>query len=152
MFIAIALHVLAAVIWVGGMFFAYVCLRPAATQLLETPPRLALWIHTFQHFFFWIWIAILILPATGQFMIGYLGGMAAMRTYIHIMMMLGYIMIALYLYLYFVPFSRLKKAVSNSDWPQGGKQLRRIRQIVAINLSLGLIVIVVATAGRWVSI
>ena len=28
--LALALHVLGAVVWVGGMFAAYVCLRPAA--------------------------------------------------------------------------------------------------------------------------
>ena len=27
--IAVALHLVAAVIWVGGMFLIYVCLRPA---------------------------------------------------------------------------------------------------------------------------
>jgi len=30
MIVAISLHLLSAVIWVGGMFFAYVALRPAA--------------------------------------------------------------------------------------------------------------------------
>ena len=43
MAIAIALHLLAAVIWVGGMFFAYMALRPAAASLLEPPLRLPLW-------------------------------------------------------------------------------------------------------------
>ena len=39
---ALTLHILGAVVWVGGMFAAYVCLRPAAGAL-EPPQRLKLW-------------------------------------------------------------------------------------------------------------
>ncbi len=39
--LAFLLHVLSAVVWVGGMFFAYLCLRPAAAAL-STPERVAL--------------------------------------------------------------------------------------------------------------
>ena len=36
--VGIALHTLAAVIWVGGMFFAYLVLRPSAGALARNPP------------------------------------------------------------------------------------------------------------------
>lgn len=39
--LAITLHVLSAVVWVGGMFFAWMALRPVAASLLEPPPRVA---------------------------------------------------------------------------------------------------------------
>jgi len=39
MAIAAALHALAAIVWVGGMFFAHQCLRPA---LADQPPPLRL--------------------------------------------------------------------------------------------------------------
>ena len=61
----IALHLLAAVVWVGGMFFAYMALRPVAATLLEPPQRLPLWTQTFMRFFPWVWLAILLLTATG---------------------------------------------------------------------------------------
>jgi uncharacterized membrane protein len=38
---ALALHILGAVVWVGGMFAIYVCLRPALSTL-EPPQRLRL--------------------------------------------------------------------------------------------------------------
>jgi uncharacterized membrane protein len=38
------LHVLAALVWVGGMFFAWMVLRPAAVKALEGPARLTLWV------------------------------------------------------------------------------------------------------------
>ena len=45
MAVLLALHVLAAVIWVGGMFFAYMVLRPSAGPLESASrhrPRLLL--------------------------------------------------------------------------------------------------------------
>jgi len=48
--IASVLHVVAAVIWVGGMFFAYVCLRPAVGAL-EPPARCRLWRVALGRFF-----------------------------------------------------------------------------------------------------
>ena len=43
MALLIAVHTLSAVVWVGGMFFAWMCLRPVAAQQLEPPARLRLW-------------------------------------------------------------------------------------------------------------
>ena len=39
--VALALHIFGAVVWVGGMFAIYVCLRPALSTL-EPPQRLRL--------------------------------------------------------------------------------------------------------------
>ena len=41
--IALFLHVVSDVIWIGGMFLAYVVVRPAAIEVLEPPQRLKLW-------------------------------------------------------------------------------------------------------------
>ncbi len=49
--IAISLHLLASVIWVGGMFFAFMFLRPAAANLLEAEQRFPLWANVFKRFF-----------------------------------------------------------------------------------------------------
>ncbi|MGN5479437.1 hypothetical protein ACTMU2_28655 [Cupriavidus basilensis] len=53
--ILLFLHVTAAVVWVGGMFFAYLCLRPVAGQVLDPPSRLQLWRGVFDRFFRWVW-------------------------------------------------------------------------------------------------
>src|SRR5215208_2867659 len=110
MFILVALHILAAVVWVGGMFFAHLMLRPAAAQLLEPSMRLDLWRGVFERFFPWVWLAVILLPLTGYWMIfGYLGGMANIGWHINIMQALGIIMILLYLHLYFAPYRRLRR-------------------------------------------
>lgn len=150
MMIALALHLLAAVIWVGGMFFAYLCLRPAAAALLEPPQRLTLWNQVFARFFCWVWVAVVALPLTGYWMIfaGF-GGMANVGWSIHVMQGIGLVMIAIYLLLYFGPYSALDLAVANQRWPEAGAALNRIRQLVLTNLALGIITVAVAGAGRW---
>lgn len=55
---AILLHIIAAVISVGCMFFAYMALRPVAAPLLEPPVRLMLWSQVFQRFFPRVWTSI----------------------------------------------------------------------------------------------
>jgi uncharacterized membrane protein len=147
---AIALHTLSAIVWVGGMFFAYMCLRPVAASQLEPPQRLPLWIGTFGRFFPWVWGIILLLPLTGFGMAhGMFGGMGQWPLYVHLMMGLGIVMIMIYLHVFFAPFRRLKEAVANGDFKEGGRRLGQIRQLVGINLILGLLVSVIASAGRY---
>jgi uncharacterized membrane protein len=148
--IAIALHLIAAVIWVGGMFFAYVALRPVAGQLLEPPVRLQLWSQTFARFFVWVWISIIVLPLTGYWLIFSIwGGFEGTDITIKLMHAIGWLMILIYLFLFFVPYRRLKQSVANQDFKTAGDSLALIRKIVAVNLTLGLIVVVIAGGGRY---
>jgi uncharacterized membrane protein len=82
---ALALHILGAVVWVGGMFAIYVCLRPALGEL-EPPQRLRLMRTTFGKFFPWVWIAILLLLVSGYWMVLVtFGGFAGVRVHVHLM-------------------------------------------------------------------
>jgi uncharacterized membrane protein len=150
MAIAITLHLLAAIIWVGGMFFAYLALRPVAASLLEPPLRLPLWSQVFAKFFPWVWISVVILLATGVWMVlSYFGGFGKTGLYIHLMAGLGILMMLLFMHVFFVPYRRLNKALIENNYPEAGKRLAQIRVIIAINLTLGLIVSVVGSAGKY---
>jgi uncharacterized membrane protein len=149
MSLAIALHVLSVVVWVGGMFFAYMALRPAAVEVLEPPLRLQLWVATFKRFFPWVWLAITLILVSGYWMIFKFGGFGNLPLYIHVMNGLGLLMMAIYLHVFFVPFQRLRKAVSAEIWADGGKHLGQIRMLVGINTILGLLTIAIATGGRY---
>ncbi|MGK0405475.1 MAG: putative membrane protein [Oleispira sp.] len=149
MFIAISLHILAATIWVGGMFFAYSFLRPVVASVLEPPLRLTVWVGVFSKFFNWVWLSIILLIATGHYMIAQLGGLASVGKHVHIMMLLGYIMMGIFMHVYFAPFKRLKAAVVLQDWPTAGNNLNVIRKRVLLNLVLGLVTILIASAGRY---
>ena len=151
MALAITLHLLAAVIWVGGMFFAYMALRPVAGKLLEAPIRQALWAGVFKRFFPWVWASIVVLLSSGFWMIfAELGGMANAGTHVHIMLGLGVLMILLFMHVYFGPFRRLKQAVEEKNGETGAAKLNQIRLLIKINLILGLLVVIIASAGRYI--
>jgi len=143
------LHLLSAVVWVGGMFFAYMFLRPVAASQLEPPVRLTLWVGVFKKFFPFVWLSILFLPLTGYLMIFDIwGSMAATPLYVHIMNGLGIVMILIYLHVYFAPFKRLKEAVIKQDWQEGGRNLNIIRKMVGMNTMIGLLTIIIVAGGR----
>ena len=68
MSLALTFHILAAVIWIGGMFFAHVVLRPSAGAL-DLPTRLALWDRVLGRFFMWVWLSIVALLLSGFAMV-----------------------------------------------------------------------------------
>ena len=151
LFIASVLHVAAVVIWVGGMFFAYGCLRPVAAAQLEPPARLTLWAGVFERFFPWVWAAIIAILASGFWLIfGALGGMGAAGVHVHIMLGLGSLMMLIFLHVFFAPYRRLTRAVAARDWPAGGKALSQIRILVGINTVLGLLTTLVGAGGRYI--
>ena len=146
---SLVLHMLSAVFWVGGMLFAHMFLRPVAAAQLEPPVRLTLWVGVFNRFFPIVWLSVLFLPLTGYMMLFDIwGSMAATPVYIHIMNGLGIVMILIYMHVYFAPFKRLKEAVIKQDWPEGGRNLNIIRKMVGINMTIGCLVIAVASGGR----
>lgn len=148
--VAVLLHVLAVVIWVGGMFFAYMVLRPVAATQLEPPPRLRLWVGVFGNFFPWVWLCVLGILATGLWMIfAVFGGFAGVGLYIHAMFALGLLMMAIFAHVFFAPYARLKRAVAAEDWPAGGKALSQIRILVGINTLIGVVTIAIGAGGRY---
>jgi uncharacterized membrane protein len=145
----LALHALAAVLWIGGMAFAYGILRPAAGVALEVPQRLALWRGVFARFFPTVWVAVAILLITGYLMVfTRFAGFAASPPYIHAMHALGLAMTALFAHVFFAPWRRFRTAVDTGDHQRGAAELARIRRLVAINLGLGILIVVVGASGR----
>ena len=147
---AVLLHVIAVVIWVGGMFFAHMVLRPVAAAQLEPPVRLNLWAGVFSNFFPWVWVCVAVVLLTGLWMIfAVFGGMGGVGLYVHAMLGLGLLMVLIFLHVYFAPYRRLKRAVAAQDWPSGGKQLAQIRLLVGINTVIGLLTVAIASGGRY---
>ena len=117
MIIGLFLHILAAVIWVGGMFFAHQMLRPAAGKL-DPAQRLPLWRRVFQRFFPWVWacVATLLLTGYGMVISGF-GGFAHIGLHVHVMQAIGIVMMLAFAHLYFAPWARFRRAVDASDFP-----------------------------------
>ncbi len=145
----LALHALAAVVWVGGMFFAYLVLRPAAGPL-EPPDRQGLWRRAFGGFFPWVWLSILVLLVSGYALIFHVhGGFGAAGLHIHLMQGTGLLMMALYLHLFFAPWRRYRSAVDRGEREVAARNLEQIRRIVGINLALGLLTVALGASGRY---
>ena len=146
----VALHIVAAVIWVGGMFFAYVVLRPSVGGIDPAAERPRLWRRVFARFFPWVSAAVLVLIVTGYALVfGHFGGMQGIGLHIHLMQGLGWVMFLLYGHLYFASWARFRRAVDAGDLQAAGPALAGIRRIVALNLALGLIVAAVGASGRY---
>ena len=146
--IAFGLHILFAVLWVGGMFFAYVCLRPAASAL-DAAARTQLWAATLSRFFPVVLLAIPVMLGSGLYMVSVEGGMADAGLRVHLMLGIGVLMMLLFLHVFFAPFQKLKRAVAANNTAQAVKSIAQIRTLVAINLTLGIIVVLIASGGKY---
>ena len=145
----LALHLLAAVFWVGGMAFAYTMLRPAAGAL-DTAVRLPLWRRVFASFLPWVGVSIAALLVSGFAMIFLMfGSLASTPPYVHTMATIGIVMMLLYLHLLFAPWRRFREALDRGALPEAGKSLNQIRMIVAVNLLLGTITLIIGGTGRY---
>jgi uncharacterized membrane protein len=143
--IAVIVHVLSAVVWVGGMFFALLVLRPASGPL-DPPARLALWRRVFAGFFPWVFAAIVLLLISG-FML-FLGGYAV-GPHVHVMMAIGIVMMLIFFHLYFAPWKRFQVALDAGQNAAAAAQLNQIRILVMVNLILGLITAAIGASGRY---
>ena len=133
--------------WIGGMFFAYFCLRPAAAQVLQPPQRLPLWTATFARFLPYIALAVVLLVSSGVTMLLDVGFRNAPVGW-HVMFALGLVMAAVFVYVYARLFPTLRAHCAASAWPAAGQTLNRIRQMVALNLALGVCVVMAAVSAR----
>ena len=142
-----AVHVLAVVLWVGGMAFAHFFLRPSL-PLLEPPQRLRLMRAVLQRFFGAVLVAVGLVLGSGLWMIGRVARQAAQGgarfdwppSWV-LMTALGLLMIAIFGHIRFVLYRRFAAAMDREDLPASAAALARIRRWVSVNLALGVGVI-----------
>jgi len=143
-------HVLCAVVWVGGMTFALLVLRPAAHATLEGPQRLALMNGVFGRFFFILWHVIPLLLISGWAMLFlWYWGFGASIWHVHLMHTTGLVMAAIFAYLALGPRRRMAVALAAGDGAGAAAALDTIRKGVAVNLVIGLVTVAAAAAGRF---
>lgn len=146
--IAFLLHVLFAVLWVGGMAFAILALRPALA-VLEPPQRLALMARVHRRFFLIVWHAMPIVLLSGYLLLfGHFGGFRGVGWTVHLMHLTGLLMAAIFLAIVFGPWKAMRAALAAGDMPGAASANDRIRQLVTANLALGLLTVGVAAWGR----
>jgi uncharacterized membrane protein len=143
------LHLLAVILWVGGMAFAILVLRPSLA-VLEPAQRLALHAQVFRRFFLLVWHAMPVTLLTGWAMLfGWHGGFAGTRWHVHLMNLTGVIMGVVFVIIWFGPYAGFRRAMADGRGPDAAKAVHRIRLLITINLALGLLTSAVAGLGRW---
>ncbi len=145
---ALALHTIAATVWVGGMFFAHMALRPAIADLAPAL-RLDIIRRVLGRFFDLVWLAIVTLLATGYgvLLLGYRGGISGGGPHIDVMQIIGLTMMALFAYMFFAPWQSFQRELAEGQIEAAARHQARIRRIVGINLILGLITAAVGATG-----
>jgi uncharacterized membrane protein len=137
----LVVHVLCVVIWVGGMFFAYVVLRPSL-GVLEPVQRIALHTQVFRRFFLVIWHAMPLILLSGFTMLFVFDGGAANAAWnINAMMLIGLIMSAVFVLIVFGPYARFRRTTERAT---AAACIDRIRKLIGVNLVLGIITVVAA--------
>jgi uncharacterized membrane protein len=144
-----ALHLLAVVLWVGGMAFTVLFLRPSLSVLQAPAERLKLMHAVLGRFFSAVLWSTIVILASGLWMIGRVaratvqsGGNFSWPLDWIVMLVLGLVMMALFGHIRFVLYRRLDRALSAGDITAASSALASIRPWVTVNLGLGVGLIV----------
>ena len=141
--LVLAVHILGATIWVGGLFFSLLVLRPSLA-VLEPPMRLALHAQVFRRFFLIVWHAMPLTLLSGYaILFGVYGGFRGANPYVHVMHLLGLVMAAVFVWIFFGPWK-----VFRGDAAARPAAVDRIRRAIGINLVLGIVTIVLGALGN----
>lgn len=144
-----ALHLLGAVLWVGGMAFALVALRPTLHEVLAPPERAAVMEGVLRRFFRLVWHVMPVVIATGYALLAWgFGGFAGAGWHVHVMHLTGLLMAAIFLGIALLSFRRFRAARAAGNARAAAAALEQVRLLVTVNLALGLLTVIVAGWGR----
>jgi uncharacterized membrane protein len=140
----LALHLLGAAIWVGGICFALAALRPGMA-FLDSAQRLKLHEAVFRRFIAMIWVVMpaMLLTGTGMEMLFY-GGFAATPWPLQAMTVTGTLMAGVFIATSLVPWRNFRRALARDDPAEAGNAVRLMRLMVLANLILGTLTVVLA--------
>lgn len=147
--VPLVFHQLATIIWIGGMFFAHFALRPTIKQTLDPPARIQVALGVFRRFFPWVWVCIATLWVSG-FWLTIVVFDTQVALFVPIMMGLALVMTLVFVYLFIMPYRKMRTAVEYENWRWASAKFSNIRKLMAINLLLGILTVLVAVAGPTV--
>ncbi len=142
------LHLVAGILWMGGMTFMLFALRPAALEVLEPQVRARLMGVVWRRFFNLVLVAIAILLLTGGHM--YMsafkaaqssGGAGSLPLGWSLMLIIGLIMVLIFGHVYFAGFGKFKRALAANEWPVAAQAAAQINRLVILNFVLGWLAI-----------
>ncbi len=143
------LHLVAVVVWIGGMMFAHFCLRPAALDTLQPPQRLPLMSSALGRFFVIVGWSLALLWGSGIAMFAhqYYGGATPPWSW-NAMAAIAALMTLLFAAIALRRHPRMRAALETGELPAAAAALDGIRRLVVANLALGWLTMAIATLGR----
>ncbi len=146
--IAKLLHLISAILWMGGMAFMLFALRPAAVATLDPQLRAKLMSEVLQRFFAIVAVAVLVLFATGAHLYTSTfkaakaaSGAGSVPLGWNLMLVIGLLMFLIFGHLYFAGLRKFKRAVAAAEWPVAAKAAGLIHKMVVTNFVLGWLAI-----------
>lgn len=138
------LHVSAAILWMGGMAFVVLALRPALGPV-EPPLRVRVLREVLRRFFIVVATSIAVLLPTGAWL---MAGVSGAPPGWHAMAALGGVMMLIFAHIFFAPWKRLRAAVAREQWPAAGAAAGQIALLAKVNLGLGWLAIAAVMLWR----
>lgn len=141
------LHLVAVVVWIGGMVFAHFCLRPAALATLQPPQRLPLMAAALGRFFALVGGSLVLLWGSGVALFAQVAGGRPPMSW-NLMAAIAAVMTVVFLVIALRLYPRMRAALAAGELPKAAAALDGIRRLVVLNLALGFVTVAVATLGR----
>lgn len=137
-------HLVAAIVWMGGMAFMLMALRPAATALLQLPERMLLMGAVWRRFFPMVMVSIVVLFATGTNLytttfraMKIANGQGSVPVGWNVMLVLGLLMMLIFGHIYFSGYAKFKRAQAVQGWQLASQSVAQIHTLMMVNFLLG---------------
>jgi uncharacterized membrane protein len=148
--IAFPLHVLAAIVFVGGVFSAVTVSHPLARGL-STEPASVLWQQALGRVFAWAWGSLLLTVATGIILVSLkFGGFSGVPPIHRANMAIGIPAMWLFGYAFFGPWQRYRRAIARGELTAAYRALSGVRVLMGVTLGLALLASVLSAVGRYI--
>ena len=123
------LHLFFAIVWVGGMVYSLLFLRPSLREIAQEEQRGKFLKQVFSKFFLAVWLSIIVLFLTGMSLWhGYRKDFSD-NSLFHIKLFLFGLMVIIFTYIYFFLFRRNK--------------LSHIPNLIGFNLLLSILILLI---------
>ena len=143
------LHLIAGIVWLGGMTFMLVALRPAVMAQMEPQPRARLMAMVWGRFFPLVLGAIVVLFTTGTNLytttfrsIKAATGAGSVPFGWNLMLVAGLAMMLIFCHIFFAGYRKFKRALARDEWAVVATASTQVHRLMVVNFALGWFAVV----------
>ncbi len=143
------LHLIAGIVWLGGMTFMLVALRPAVMAQMQPQPRARLMAMVWGRFFPVVFGAIVVLFTTGTNLyttafrsIKAATGSGSVPLGWNLMLGAGLAMMLIFDHIFFAGYRKFKRALARDDWSMVAAASAQVQRFMVVNFALGWFAVV----------